>query len=609
MASVALPPLDLPPLRRNPFDLRPLEHGDFALLVGRDRLVEAWGRHVRSGSPRQLLLAGERGSGRTSLIRVLTAIAGPSIVLDLLPHGLDPVDAVLGELAAAFDLFDQPRASSALVGRIVQRIDGEAEAAGGQLPLVALDLGGSVGPDPGEVLVRLQPVLRRLRALTIVVATPGEVTAWPEGLEDEMDERVDLAGLDEVAVDQLVVTRLSTALRESWHPPEGLVRHVVAETGGHVGRVMRLLRDLVDHDRGALESTRLLLRLQLRMEAEGEVLPTPARVLDPLHEVQREAPREATWQTPQPPRARWGTHPAEARAAPERPPHAPPMDHEPFRSTSEGPSEPLAVVHTDGDDVTDVADEPVHGEHETHIWDDGGVGEDSREDGDDGVELFADGELLPPQSEPPLARPQAAPPRPPISGGAFGGLQRRHRVAEEASSSEMQPDVSQGRPLPPDAPGPVLNAPGLAPRSADRASEWWSDEASVSPPRRRATPQPPAPAEPGPPVVDPVAVAARLAEAPGEAAEAPAPLNAERLRSLGSNELEVLRVAAIGELSPSDPELLERLGVGRARLSQVSNGLRRDGILTVRKDGRRRLYRLSDAARDQLLAWGGGRHG
>ena len=57
-------------------------------------------------------------------------------------------------------------------------------------------------------------------------------------------------------------------------------------------------------------------------------------------------------------------------------------------------------------------------------------------------------------------------------------------------------------------------------------------------------------------------------------------------------------------VSPSDPELMNRLNVGRARLSQIFNSLRRAGILSVRQDGRHRRFTLSPAARSQCEAWG-----
>ena len=51
------------------------------------------------------------------------------------------------------------------------------------------------------------------------------------------------------------------------------------------------------------------------------------------------------------------------------------------------------------------------------------------------------------------------------------------------------------------------------------------------------------------------------------------------------------------EISPSDAALQAYLAVGRPRLSQIFNGLHKAGILSVRKKGRTRLFRISDQAK------------
>ena len=70
--------------------------------------------------------------------------------------------------------------------------------------------------------------------------------------------------------------------------------------------------------------------------------------------------------------------------------------------------------------------------------------------------------------------------------------------------------------------------------------------------------------------------------------------------SISDNERTILEAAAGREVSPSDAELQAVLEVGRTRLSQIFNGLRRAGLLSVRKQGRTRLFKLSDAASAEL---------
>jgi len=74
------------------------------------------------------------------------------------------------------------------------------------------------------------------------------------------------------------------------------------------------------------------------------------------------------------------------------------------------------------------------------------------------------------------------------------------------------------------------------------------------------------------------------------------PLDRTRAASLSDAERLILSAAGKREISPSDSELQARLEVGRPRLSQIYNGLRKAGLLSVRKQGRTRLFKLSHEA-------------
>lgn len=81
-------------------------------------------------------------------------------------------------------------------------------------------------------------------------------------------------------------------------------------------------------------------------------------------------------------------------------------------------------------------------------------------------------------------------------------------------------------------------------------------------------------------------------------------LNINALTSLTEGETLILTQAVEREISPSDSLLQEQLAVGRPRLSQIFNGLLKSGILTVRKQGRSRMFRISSPARDHLINLG-----
>jgi len=83
-------------------------------------------------------------------------------------------------------------------------------------------------------------------------------------------------------------------------------------------------------------------------------------------------------------------------------------------------------------------------------------------------------------------------------------------------------------------------------------------------------------------------------------------LDINALTNLNDAETLILTEAVEREVSPSDNLLQDELGVGRPRLSQIFNGLLKSGILTVRKQGRSRMYRISSPAKDHLINLGAG---
>ena len=74
-------------------------------------------------------------------------------------------------------------------------------------------------------------------------------------------------------------------------------------------------------------------------------------------------------------------------------------------------------------------------------------------------------------------------------------------------------------------------------------------------------------------------------------------LNFEKVSSLNDAEISIVEASIAREISPSDAALQAYLAVGRPRLSQIFNALHKAGILSVRKKGRTRLFRISDQAK------------
>ena len=167
MAEGAPSILDLPPLRGNPFDLRPIESSRAEYLVGRDKLVTEWREHLISQTPRMLLLVGDRGSGRTSLLNALASTTSRRPYIgQIWPERDEPVQGVIHELSVHFGGFEIPPTMQQTSDRMVEALDKET----GTLPLIAFDYPAKIDLNP--MLTRLSPLLQRLRALVVVVLTP-----------------------------------------------------------------------------------------------------------------------------------------------------------------------------------------------------------------------------------------------------------------------------------------------------------------------------------------------------------------------------------------------------------------------------------------------------
>ena len=145
-----MPILGIPALRENPFKARPLERGQSNLLVGRDQISARWTRFIKARNARMILLIGENGSGRSSLMRCVSEETSKSVHLDMFPT-TDHAHKILHEIFVSLIGFDVPSSTQELVSRLVN----ETEDADGPLPLISLDFSNVDGKHLSEVLSTL----------------------------------------------------------------------------------------------------------------------------------------------------------------------------------------------------------------------------------------------------------------------------------------------------------------------------------------------------------------------------------------------------------------------------------------------------------------------
>ena len=511
-----IPYLGIPALRINPFHARSLEAGQSRLLVGRGDLTATWTRFLKIRNARMILLVGESGTGRSSLMRCLSEETEKSVHLDMFPSD-DPVSAILHEVYVTLVGFDVPSSTQELVSRLVLN----TESTQGSLPLISLDFSNADGKKLADVLATLVNPLNRLNALVIVSLTTDQRAQIPASLVNNFDHSTVIKPLTEQEVKKLCESRIASASNISWNLTEEALLYVMENTKGNPSKVMRLLRDMVDEERSN--------------------------------------PRDTKYEEPS-------------------------IDYQKSEIKISYPEEDII----------------------------------EQEETENGAIFDLDLDKL---AEVPVVEKKPSIPPPLPSMGAFGRLAARNRVNKEASP-----------------PFDKKNAPRIAQDSpdVDANSLWVANQPEAvlieEEPIMDYLPEPEELIHTEEEYVEPISpnqsngnveilftqlldaldvpkgvgVADLLAaiRRPVIGQKESNPLDMQTLRSLSRGEAILVEVAAEREFSPSDARLQDKLDVRRPRMSQMCNRLYRGGILSVQQRGRTRMFKLTNDARAQLVAWG-----
>ena len=536
MSKTAAKSLHLPHMRANPFSAKPIEPTEYELLVGRTQLMSDLRQHLRFGSPRTMILLGERGSGRTSVLQALSNLSSTSYPFTFYPE-LNPAQTLLNEMYCRIAGYDTPSSTNTLVEEMVAKLQGFS----GDLPLISFDFPGVSGLELAQVFERLTPVLGRLRALVIVALTPAQLSAWPENLQIQFDITEPLSDFDVKTARALIDHRMRKVSNEAWPIHQSILEQSIAQTGGRPALLVRHLRDLIDAERGASTSftrkSEILDAMNLEPnDAKSRMPPTaePLESLDIESETLDEPDVDFDWDVPE-------------------------MEPD---VEEEFPDEPIEP---------ELERDEHNPEFELPAFE---IEEEQPVEEDSGGAILQ----MEPGTEPPTA---------PQHG--FGGLAQRHRTAsvEIGLENALRPKSSGPMAAKPD---PTMRMPEESPQLESEESTYWVADTLPEP---EPLPEPT-------PVMDPV-----VAKSIGDSLrkDKPAqpsttlPLDFERVSALSDAEISIVEASIAREVSPSDAALQAYLSVGRPRLSQIFNGLHKAGILSVRKKGRTRLFRISNQAK------------
>ena len=553
---------DLPPMRENPFNGRPLERGEHRLLGGRDELVFRLTSLIGQRSPRMILLKGERGSGRTSLIHALASQTELHRSFTMFPHENHAM-RLLDETFSMLVGFDRPPHVTAMVDHMVEAVSSYH----GPLQLISYDFPSASGPMLCSSMQRLTGALRRLKALVLVTVTPEQFQAFPEDLVNEFDSVMNLEPVDEDGIRDIIEKRIASVSRKSWHCSDEFVEGLYDETQGHLSRLVRRMRDIVDKARANSSIREQELGWQRETGEEDSNAHSTMTKMEPQEDssVETESqPHDSESDIDSNP---WGLDEEESLTQ-ELTPEITSFTLEPEED------EPEPIVQSRASRF----DAPVTG---------GMFGSLARRN----RESMYDSPPFDPRHDSEVPQEQQSEPM--VQDEAIElWLEEDAPLMQSVSSPSGQQEIvppSPSQQIP--TTGISSVAPPLAPSALPNPHE--SPESGIN------THLPT-----GSPYSGLANRLAGLAPQPQRWNNQSISLDIERLRRLSAHEREIMEVASQREFSPSDDFLRSRLDVKRPRMSQLANGLYKAGILAVRQHGRSRWFSLTNDARAQLIAWG-----
>ena len=636
--------IDLPALRGNPFDNRPIESSRAHDLVGRKEILHRWREHILSGSPRMILLVGESGSGRTSMINAISSQTPKKYIGQFLSEEGDQAKLVLHEILTHFGTFQSISTMNQLSQKLISLFDEDK----GPLPIIALDYPPQI-IEINSFLSRICPILSRLRTMVIVSLTESQYLELNEEMRNLFDEPDRLDNFTKIEIQEMVNNRMRLKSKEKWIINPMILNSIHERTGGNPRDTIRILKCLVDEKRdlgyqGTLENLMSFQALKTpvideKVYAENNISNDNYEPNIPVPEIiDNELENDEL------------------------------IDEEPSDLWDFDDEETPLLIDNFSEEDDEITDEekPIWQDNFSEIKNDL-IDEETNTIEEDNIpdetELF-----MSPGTEPPERMPQ---PSPVTISKKFGSLRKRSQKATYGMEDDISPHVpityadeepSQstldnyvGRETFKIKNKNEIDEPIVSEARMDQNIQSidyeivdsiegaeWSVEPSYQSTVPKMTKNPSASndslpnnesfiEEPmsqeseieeiifeEPEIQDTVELVESVPIFPKEKDtsmindfptkksrfspiwEDDRELDVNRFYSLSDAERMILEVASTREISPSDDELQARLEVGRPRLSQLYNSLQKSGMLSVRKQGRTRLFKLSEAAANEF---------
>ena len=556
-----------PSLSEDPFSSSPLEKDEFDLLVGRHALFDELERKITFKSANRILLVGEFGSGKTSFMQCLSSRTNLHLKIDRIAFS-EPGVELLKDMYAQLIDGSPPHDYPKLIRELRRMLHDSRQ----MLPLITIDADMADFSSLEACLRSSLHFFESLPALIIIAINPQQQSLISEQLLQRFELRT-MPELGHDGIKAMVERRIAKVATQPYQmSSEDANRLLKLSQSGHPGALIRVLRNVVSGTHSASSS-----RLSQPMyepplvESTEEVVPEPEFVEDLPSSMDVDEPLgdemvEEEWeQTP-------------------------------------------GMTEASGFDLDfQILDEPLELPEEESEVD---PTEDSEVQGEGIEDSYVTERSLP-------------------FVGAFGGLRNRNIVAIEDkspvpegqfretdegtafwSAEEFQPVFNEDE-------GEEVEAIETEEIQAvydEPLDSGYSEEVGISEPSQldmnaietftRLLAQLLQPSGTGLHGDQQLIEQLRALSRPRLTEKEEHVLSIAVLSSLTASESIVVAEAKGRTISPSDPALLERLSIKRARLSQICNRLHKAGILHARMVGRSRMFGLTRSALAQLIAWG-----
>ena len=562
--------IQLPNLDSNPFSTSPIEGNQNSLYVGRLDTRARISQHINFRSNRKILLVGEYGSGRTSLLRCAALEAPISVHIDHISStnpGLSLLQKMYSELVG----FQLPDNQVELVSKLVE----SSRSFINKLPLIVIDMPTVEDGILSVALRDVMPSLERLNAVIVVVIEPKQKTSIPDSVMHSFADVETLSPLSADEIKELVERRIDTVSQVEFKLSTTLAREIFQRTAGSPYEVVKLMRDIVDSQ--IMSSDERIVAYQPKYKAPE--LPIDVEEIESSEEDNQIIDASIPWQE---------RNESEVESFEVESMFGFELDLDELKE-SKLQDEPIQEYSFS---ATPESHEVVNQQIDTRPMPEeigvfGGLlgrtrnisqeGDENPNDNmvnheqSDGTELWISEELLQPEKRVEFTEENSAE----IIYDEIGIEFEQDSDDEHIDLFTEEVEMFDHNNTDNSTLNQILNllSSMIKPdNNLNIQSSIFQGLLSLSNNK--------------------------------QSEKQDYPLNPIALSSLNNNESYVVSIANTRKYSPSDKEILEHLKIKRPRLSQISNKLLKSGILNVRMQGRSRYFELTQAARAQLMAWG-----